>query len=56
MIRLNLYIRVEAKGALSGNIRLGLANVFLVEQKLPVQVTNIDGIQINLANIKKSEY
>lgn len=48
MIRLNLDVRVEAEGALAGHIGLRLADVLLVEQKLPVQVAHVDRVQIDL--------
>lgn len=52
MIRLNLDVRVEAEGALAGHIGLRLADVLLVEQKLPVQVAHVDRVQIDLKRSK----
>lgn len=44
----NVDIRVEAKSALTSNLRFGFTNMLLLKEKLSVEVANIDGVQINL--------
>lgn len=48
MVRLDLDVRIEAKRTLTSDFRLGLADVLLVEQELPVQVAHVDCVQVNL--------
>ncbi len=43
-----LGVRVNLLQRLLGGQSLGLAHVDLVEQKLPVQVAHVHGVQINL--------
>jgi ABC-type xylose transport system permease subunit len=52
VVSLNLHIRIETQRTLASNICLGLADVFFVEQKLSVQVADIDSIQIDLQKQK----
>ena len=51
IIYLDLSIRCEPKRTLLCNIGLGFTHVLLLEEKLPVQVGHVDGVQINHLDI-----
>lgn len=48
VVSFDIEIRIVGQDAFSGNHRLGLSNMFLPKQKLSVEVTNINCIQIDL--------
>lgn len=54
MVSLNLHIRIKLESSFACNICLRLSDVLFVEQELAVQVAYIDGVEINLKQIKKS--
>ena len=41
-------LRVELQGSLSGHLHLGPAHMVLPEEELAVQVTHLNGVQVNL--------
>lgn len=51
MVGLDLNVWVEAECTLTSNLSLGLSNVLLVEQKLAIQVTDVDCVQVNLKRL-----
>lgn len=48
VVRLDGDVRIEAERTLARHLGLGLADVLLVEQELPVQVADVDRVQIDL--------
>ena len=52
MVGLDFHVRIESKCAFTGYLCLGFAYMFLVKQKLTIQVTNINCIKIDLKQKK----
>mmetsp|Transcript_39131 Transcript_39131/g.67754 ORF Transcript_39131/g.67754 Transcript_39131/m.67754 type:complete len:313 (-) Transcript_39131:161-1099(-) len=50
----NRQIRVEALCSVACNDCFGLTNMFWAEQKLPIQIGHIDGVQVNQLDILKT--
>lgn len=48
MVRDDFDIGIEEQGTLPGHLRLALTHVLLVEQELPVEIADVDGVQIDL--------
>lgn len=48
MICFDFNIRIVGQNTLSSHNSFGLTHMFLSEQELPIQVTDIDSIQIDL--------
>lgn len=44
MIRFDLHVWIERKGAFTSHLRFGLPNMLLVEQELTIQVTDVDRV------------
>ncbi len=47
-------IGVEQLGRFLGYLNLGSTNMLLLKQELSVQVTNVNGVQVNLRKISKT--
>lgn len=48
MVSFDVNVRIKAECTVTGHVRLRLANMFLVKQKLTIQIAHIDGVQIDL--------
>lgn len=48
MMSNNIDIGVEAQRTVFGNLCLGLADMFFMEQELTVEVADVDCVQVNL--------
>lgn len=43
-----IYIRIETKGAIFGNLCFRLSNMFFMKEKLAIEVAYIDSIKVDL--------
>lgn len=48
MVGFNLDVWIETEGTLTSDFRFGLADMFLVEEELTIQVTHVDCVQVDL--------
>lgn len=48
MVSFDVNVRIKAECTVTGHVSLRLANMFLVKQKLTIQIAHIDGVQIDL--------
>lgn len=55
VVRFDCDIRIECQCAFTGDHRFRFAHMLFVEQKLAIQITDIDGIQINLPRTRGRE-
>lgn len=48
----NLYVGIKSQGTLSGHLSLALPDVFLMEKELPIEITNVNRVKIDLERRK----
>lgn len=55
VVRFDFRIRIECQGAFACDHRFRFAHMLFVEQKLTVQIADIDRVQINLSSRRETE-